>query len=202
MENSIKRSIIDQGLQLETFLQAIVAYAAGNLGYVGYLFKDIQEAIENGHDTRLKLLLKLQIVPSEQERLCAFLLRQIKTEVDRQHMEMTDPETKETYPTPVWHAVYLHILGVLAVSREPLALSQIVKYGHIGVDQGYVKEALNRLSQFLICSENRYRLFHQSLAEFLTSDRTRERPETADLFVDPIAWHRRICSSILAKLGL
>jgi hypothetical protein len=202
VEESIIRAVADQSVQLEAFLQAVVASAAGNLGYVAALFNEIQAAIAARDDQRLALLLQLKVLPCGLESLYAFFLRRIKVSVARECIELNDPDTGETYVEAVWPTVYHPILGALAVAMEPLDLELIERLGGIRAERVWVSEALERLGQLLMHIGNHYSLYHHTLADFLTSARTREQPEYADLFVDPIIWHSRICSTILAKMGL
>ena len=61
---------------------------------------------------------------------------------------------------------------------EPIDLDLLMRLGGIRAERVWVSGALDRLLQFLDMQDCRYRLYHATLAEFLTADKTRD---TADL---------------------
>ncbi|MCZ7567021.1 MAG: hypothetical protein M5U01_00275 [Ardenticatenaceae bacterium] len=174
------------------FAAAAVAKAGGNLGYLDALARGIDQALTHPDDKALRALLALRELPDELEGLYAFFLQQLKAGVSRQSVEVEDPESGEVHYLPAWPAVYRRLLGVLAVALAPLAPAQIKALGGIAAGQKYLTEALDRLRQFLDVMNGRYRLYHATVAEFLTAAGTREHTDTADLYVDPIRWHRQI----------
>lgn len=78
-----------------------------------------------------------------------------------------------------WEKNYLPILGVLAVSYEALNRKQIADFARVEVT--YVDRIISHLKQFLDetkdRTENRYRIFHLTFAEYLLdSKRNQEYP--------------------------
>src|SRR5262249_48439015 len=59
-------------------------------------------------------------------------------------------------------------------------------------------EALEELGQFLERRSGRVRLYHATLAQFLTADSTRDNDKYQDLYQDAAKWHRRIVLAIRA----
>ena len=82
---------------------------------------------------------------------------------------MEDPKSGESYIVSVWSAVYKRVLSVLAVALEPLSIEELMSLGGISADRDYVIDAVDQLSQFLDYVNDRYRLYHATLPEFLTS---------------------------------
>src|SRR4029453_2980706 len=103
-----------------------------------------------------------------------------------------DAETGEIYDKPVWPVLYSRVLGVLSVAMEPLDLDLIERLGEIRAERPSVVQALEHLLQFLEVTNNRYRFYHVTVLEFLTSDRTAAKADTADLYQNPHQWHQAI----------
>jgi hypothetical protein len=183
-----------RALDPETFAAHAVAKAEGNFLYLTALFQGIEQAHEQGQRQHLDRLLELHDVPHGLEGLYAFFLRLIRDQVDGQRVELAGDDTpfqKASY-LPAWEGLYIPILGILAVAREPLTLPQIRSLGGIQVDEDYVRGAFSRLRQFLSGAGGHYRLYHSTLPEFLTALRTRStHPEC---YFNPSKWHRRIAS--------
>ena len=182
----------EQGIK--EFSDKAVEKADGNIGYLDALARGIDQAIARQDDQALREMLALRELPDNIEGLYAFFLHQIKAGVEKQSVGVEDPANGEVHYVPAWPAVYNRILGVLAVAFEPLTLSQIKNLGDIATDWEYLTQAVDRLHQFLDLSENRHRLYHATLPEFLTAAHTREQTESADLYIDPLRWHKRIAN--------
>jgi hypothetical protein len=181
------------GVDLEPFARKATDRANGNLGYLSALARGISQALTQKGSTTLLDLLKLEVLPAELEGLYAFFLDQIKTRVSNSHAEFRDPDTGQTLYLPMWPTVYDRILGVLSVAMEPLDYDLLVQLAEIRVERAWVVPAFEDLSQFLEINENRYRLYHSTLAEFLTSENTRRNFATQCLYQDAHQWHGRIC---------
>jgi hypothetical protein len=171
--------------------------AHGNLGYLDALARGIDQAIADASTQTLQALLALDALPAALGGLHAFFLNQIKVSVARERIELTDPETGETYDKPIWPTVYHPILGALAVAMEPLELDVIIRLGGIRADRVWVESALDRLLQFLDTVDGRYRFYHATVGEFLTAETTSDNsdPGLRALYQDRAAWHRRIAAS-------
>jgi tetratricopeptide (TPR) repeat protein len=182
-------------IDAEAVVAQLVEKAEGNFLYLAALFRGIEQELVFGHEQYLDSLVQLRDLPNGLEGLYAFFLSLIRDQVVGQRVELATPEdslsTHAGY-LPAWEGLYLPILGILAVARDSLTLPQIRNLGGIRADDDYVRGALERLGQFLGEKSGRYRLYHGTFPEFLTSSRTRERHP--DFYRDPLTWHRRIAS--------
>jgi archaellum biogenesis ATPase FlaH len=176
----------------KTFAKEATDKAYGNLGYLDALARGIDQATRSDNHAALQALLSLKELPGDLEELYAFFLHQIKAAVSRERVELKDPETGETYDKPIWPAVYDRILGVLVVAMEPLDLDLLARLGGSRVERSWVGNALDRLLQFLDVIDNCYRFYHATVAEFLTSEKTRSNPATTDLYQDGKQRHHQI----------
>jgi hypothetical protein len=99
------------------------------------------------------------------------------------HMRAAAPERFEQRQRPV--------LSVLAVSREPVGLSQLCEW--TGLPAGHVRAVLDEWQEFLNevdrpAGGRAYRLYHRSFGEFLEAEASLR------------AYHERIAETALAKL--
>jgi hypothetical protein len=185
-------SLEQMGQESGEFSFRAIAKANDNIGYLDALARGIDQTIGSGNEAALVELLSLHSLPDHLEGLYAFFLRQVRAAVDRQSVEIDD--AGEVHYAPAWPAVYKRALGALAVAREPLTLGQIKSLGGVAANEDYLSEALNQLLQFLSVVNGHHRFYHASVGEFLTAQETRENPETADLYVDPVRWHGQIAN--------
>jgi hypothetical protein len=175
------------------FAEKTAAKADGNLGYLDALARGIDHALASDNSLTLMALLSLEALPVNLEGLYAFFLNQIKVAVKDQVVPVgRNSETKKRVYRSVWMEVYRPILGVLAVAFEPSTLIQLKALGGIAVGLEDVGEAVARMKQFLDCLEGRYRLYHSTVGEFLTAQKTAEQVESADLYLDAEEWHRNV----------
>lgn len=180
--------------QQQAFIERAVERSNGNLGFLDALGRALDSALAQADEAGALRLLSLQAVPAGLNALHAHLLRQVWEVVRQERVEMRDLESGEIFYLNAWTALYLKILGVLAVAREPLTPDQILSLGGISALSDELPSALQRLTQFCDLVGNRYRLYHASLAEFITAENTHQDPATLDLYVDANAWHTRITS--------
>jgi len=190
-EEALAQELAQAKIDGKGFAQRAYDKARGNLGYLDALARSIDQALARQDSKTLRDLLSLEELPADLNGLYAFFLHQIKGGVAEEHIVGRDSNGK-TYSTEVWPAVYMPVLGLLAVAAEPLESELIVKLGDIAVDFKWISPALNRLRQFLDVIDGRYRLYHATMAEFLTDAKTRDNTETHDLHQDAQQWHRRI----------
>jgi hypothetical protein len=176
------------------FVEQAVMRANGNLGFLDALGRALDSALARGDEAGARLLLSLHSVPAGLDALHAHLLRQVWEAVRDERVEMRDPASGETFYLRAWTALYQKILGVLAAAFEPLSLDQIRFLGGLSSLAAELPSALQRLTQFCDLVGGHYRLYHASLAEFLTAEDTRQKPEIQDLYVDAAAWHARIAA--------
>jgi hypothetical protein len=180
--------------QQQAFIERAVERSNGNIGFLDALGRALDSAMAQADEAGALRLLSLQTLPAGLNALHAHLLRQVWEVVHHERVEMRDLDSGETFYLNAWTALYLKILGVLAVAREPLTPDQILSLGGISALSDELPSALQRLTQFCDLVDNRYRLYHASLAEFITAESTRQNPATLDLYVDGNAWHSRIAS--------
>jgi hypothetical protein len=180
--------------RVDAFLGQAVTKANGNIGYLDALGRAVDQAVALGDSVLLKQALELSLLPNSLEGLYAFFLQQIKDVAGRKSVELEDPRSGERRYLSVWPAVFQRVLGVLSVAREPLTLGQIRAIGGIDVVSEYLLEAMAYLRQFLDYNReaDRYRLYHTTLAEFLTAESTGRDPATRAFYQDSARWHRRI----------
>jgi hypothetical protein len=192
-EPSLAALLANESLQ-QAFIERAVERSNGNLGFLDALGRALDSALAQADDAGALRLMSLQSVPAGLNALHAHLLRQVWEAVRRERVEMRDLESGETFYLNAWTALYMKILGVLAVALEPLTPDQVRSLGGISALSDELPSALQRLTQFCDLVGNRYRLYHASLAEFITAESTRQNPTTLDLYVDANAWHTRIAS--------
>jgi hypothetical protein len=115
-----------------------------------------------------------------------------KNAISWQSVSVEDPSTHEIHLLPSWPAVYERVLGVLSVAREPLTIEQLGRFGAIAASRDYIVWAIDWLRQFLDTVDHRFRLYHNTVAEFLSSSNTLNQADTQDLYADPLRWHRQM----------
>jgi hypothetical protein len=185
----------------DDFVDQVVQKADGNIGYLDAVARGLDQASKSEDKETMQQLVALQELPSDVEGLYAFFLRQIKTAVRRHGVEMEDPSSGEFYVIPVWAAVYKRVLGTLAVAFEPLSILEIKELGRISADSVYVTDTVDHLSQFLDQIAGRYRFYHATLPEFLTSRETLVNQDTSDFHIDAVSWHQRIAKYFWQNYG-
>jgi hypothetical protein len=187
-------ALLDGDSQQQDFVERAVMRSNGNLGFLDALGRALDSTLAQGDEAAARRLLSLQSVPAGLDALHAHLLRQVWETVRDERVEMRDPTSGEVFYVRAWTALYQKIMGVLAAAFEPLSLDQIRILGGLSSLAAELPSALQHLVQFCDLVVGHYRLYHASLAEFLTAEGTRQSPETQDLYVDAAAWHARIAS--------
>ena len=180
---------------VDSFTENAVAKADGNFQYLAALFRGI-EGFGLDEQESVDQLIRLQEVPADLGELYAFFLGRIRQRVVNQDIPVPgrSPADEPRY-LPAWEGVYLPLLGVLAVAREPLTAAQLAAFARPDIQQRWLTEALGRLDQFLDREDRLYRLYHSTLPEFLTAEVTRKLH--SNVGVDPFEWHRGIAAFYL-----
>jgi len=186
--------VLPEEVDIEGFRERAITKAGGNLGYLDALGRGLDRAIADADRQTITALLGLAELPADLHGLYAFFLHHIKVSVARERVEFTDAETGESYDKPVWPAIHSRILGVLAIAEEPLDLDLIGRLGDIRAERSWLVHGIGQLLQLMDVTNNRYRLYHATVAEFLTDPETDANTKTKDLYQDPIQWHRRIAN--------
>jgi WD40 repeat protein len=212
-EPTIAAALADRGIPAARFRSGAAARAAGNFQYAVALARAIDAAIEHASGRRSRLrgplagrpagqdangeldrLLRLEGVPAGLSELYAFFLALLRDAVEGERVEV-DALGRPGW-APAWPAVYQPLLAVLAVAKAPLGAATLRRLTGVRVPERWLADALERLGQFLLRDEGRYRLYHASLAEFLTAPSTRDLHP--DCFLDPAEWHARIVDLAVA----
>lgn len=183
---------LPQEVDIQGFRERAIKKAGGNLGYLDALGRGLDRAIADSDRQTISALLSLAELPPDLQGLYAFFLHQIKVSLARERVDLTDAETGESYYMPAWPAIHSRILGVLAVAKEPLDLELIARLGNIRAERSWVVRAIGQLQQLMDITNNRYRLYHSTVAEFLTDPATHANAKISDLYQEPIEWHRAI----------
>ena len=202
---AVADALVAHEIAAEDLVAQTVARADGNFQYLAALFRAVEDALEPRADSeeeaerqrRLARLLRLEEVPTGLGELYGFFLALIRDAVGDDRVEAAADASGDTVSLPAWEGLYQPVLGVLAVAREPLTPLQIAYLGAIDVTERWLRGALSRLAQFTEREDDRLRLYHASLAEYLTAPTTRD--SDPDDYLDPGEWHGRIAASAYRK---
>jgi WD40 repeat protein len=175
------------GKEPAAFAADAAVKAEGNLGYLDAIGRALDQAIDQNDAATVRALLSLRELPRELGGLYAFFLNKVQERVTDLKVKVKDPSTGETVYVRVWEGVYLPILGVLSVAFAPLSTQQTHDLGQIDVSLPVTSSHLDRLQNFLDPVRDGYRLYHSSLAEFLSAPQTAET--APGLYCDPTEWH-------------
>jgi hypothetical protein len=158
----------------------------GNFAYLAAYARALRGAIATGVDDAVADLLEVDALPADLGGLYAFFLRTVRRDVELLgQLEVEDGDER----VPAWEGVGQRLLAVLTVARAPVSLEQAIALGSVRVWRSAAASVFERFVPFLDELEPGWRLFHASLAEFLTSDAARAYP---DIAVDADEWNRRI----------
>jgi hypothetical protein len=94
-----------------------------------------------------------------------------------------------------WRTHHRPISGVLAAAQAPLRAEQLAQFVEIG--KQYIADFLMDLQQFLdpvLSGQKQYRLYHQSVTDFLLDEEKAE-----EFWIDPVDVHKRIVSNYQNK---
>jgi len=193
-EAKMAAALAAAGTEAPGFAQRALAVARGNLGYLDAVARGIDGALARRDERALKALLALRELPQEIGGLYAFFLHQIQADIEARNLVVPVTVAGSPRPAyaPAWPELYKPLLSVLAVALQAVTPQQIAAFAAITAGRDHLLDALNRLGQFLDVADDRYRLYHATVAEFLTAAQTRDEPHSTDLYVDPVAWHGAI----------
>jgi len=194
----ISTALLNAGRSPDAFVVELVAKADGNIGYLAALGRAFDQALASTErQSLLKGLLGLERLPDDLAGLFAFFLHSIQNCPGRKDVKVSD-STGRAGLVQAWAETYHPILAVLAVAVEPLTLDQIHALTGKLADRTQVAQTLEWLDQFLDRVGNTYRLYHNTLGEFLTAQTTLTNAQTSDLYVDARAENRRL-ADLLAR---
>jgi hypothetical protein len=161
----------------------------GNFAYLGAYERALRAAVEDGSDSAVDALLRLDLLPQGLGALYAALLRKVRVEISElAALDIEQPTGSGDQVAPAWEGAGRRMLCVLAVARAPVTLEQLMRLGSIRVWRSQADIVLQQLRPFLDEVSGAWRFFHSSVAEFLLRDAASEAP---DLQVDGAEWHQR-----------
>lgn len=191
-QKEVKSILKLTGQSIDDFILLAVDRANGNFSYLDAIGRAVDQSINRKNIIDLRRALDISQMPNTLRGLYAYFLHQIKYNVDNYNIEVEDIETGQKRHLKAWQYLYIPILGILSVAKEPLMHLQIQQFGDLHANERDIIEALTHLRQFLNVENKRYRLFHSTLPEFLTDIITQNESENRDLYVDATEWHRKI----------
>lgn len=177
------------GVDVERFVAGAVDRADGNFLYLATLCRSVESAAAAGRLEELAAIADLDALPSDLADLYAFFLVLIRDRVATRRLPVLDGWV------PAWEALYQPVLGLLTVAKEPLTAQVIAAAALPDTPSRWAREALDTLRPFLELTERGYQLYHATLAEYLSSARTRD--SHPDLYLEPAEWHRMLGAAAL-----
>ena len=188
-------------LSRQEFVDEAVKKADGNLGYLDALGRVLDQTLAlPGGAAELPEFLALRRLPASMQELYAFFLHRVKNGPGSKDVKVRDPISGRSGLVEAWAEVFSPLLGLLAVAAEPLTLDQLWKLTGTLADRAYVEQAAGWLGEFMDRPDGRYRLYHSTLAEFLTAPGTQADPESAGLYHDPLQTHRQVAEALAWQL--
>jgi hypothetical protein len=151
-------------MQSQTFIDQITTTSQGNFLYLVWLLPAIEERVQRFDS--------LEALPMGLDGIYRDFLR-------------TRTVGKDILQ---WRTHHRPILGVLAAAQAPLRAEQLAQFVEIG--KQYIADFLMDLQQFLdpvLSGQKQYRLYHQSVTDFLLDEEKAE-----EFWIDPVDVHKRI----------
>ncbi|HWF87929.1 MAG TPA: hypothetical protein VN659_03815, partial [Pyrinomonadaceae bacterium] len=171
-------------------VDSLARAAQGNFAYLTAYARALRAAIATEDKEQLKELLAFESLPSGLLQLYAAFARRMRQQIDALgQLEIASPRGAGDEFTPAWEGVGQRLLGVLTVAFAPLSLKQLMALGSIRVWESNARNVLQTLRPFLDETSAGWKLFHPSLAEFLT---TADEHDAGDVAVNAPEWHSRI----------
>lgn len=162
----------------DLFIKELEDKAAGNFLYLRSVVRAIEEALANPEKAGwLPGLLRVEDLPGELEKLYDYFLFSIVTWIEK------------SFGQQAWRSFLRPLLGVLAVAREPLYLSQLTAItGLVEEDLG---DLLRELRQFVEPVEGQaaFRIFHTSFADYLL-----DAESNTEYRIEASKWHRQVAN--------
>ena len=190
----------------ENFRRELLARWRGNFQYLAaYLHaveqaggalrqRDLTDPERHALDRMMRRLLDLSALPTGLYELYAFFIALIRDSIADSRFPVSGPDGGSAGWVPAWPGLYWPIISLLTIARAPLTTAQITELAGLACEPHWVADAVSRLRQFLARVDDRYSLFHPSVAEFLG-----EREAPTETRVDTRAWHRRLVAGALAR---
>ncbi|MBT2467723.1 hypothetical protein J7E97_07525 [Streptomyces sp. ISL-66] len=179
------------GLYPDAFHRDVVRRAGGNFLYLSTYARALAGAVTAADRGLTARLLDLAELPHGLTGLYAYFVETARADLGSLGMlEVREPRGPADTLTPAWEGVGQPLLGVLAVAREPLTVEQLTALAGLRVWPRAVRNVLARVRWLLDERDGRTSLYHASIGEFLTAERTRH--DHPDSWIDAVEWHQRI----------
>ena len=197
----VAQALADAGTSSDDFARDAVRKADGNIGYLDAIGRAIDWAEQRREPAAtIAALLALDELPEDLRGLYAFFLHQLRATMSQRVIKVEDPSTGRSALLDVWSEVLWPILEVLCVATQPLNLDELAGLTGTLARRAELTVALDQLAHLLDESEDhRYRLYHATLVEYLTSPRAAGEPAD-DLYLDPVAAHTGLAARIRSRL--
>ena len=149
-----------------SWVDTAVSVADGNLGYLDMLARTIDQAIAEQQTKSILAFLSLRETPDALITLFNYFFSQIKEATNKERIEIED-ETGTVSYLSVWPTVYEPLLTVLATANEPLTFAQLHQQSKMQAGSEFTAAALDQLTPFLDHLNERYKLYHPALKDYL-----------------------------------
>jgi hypothetical protein len=169
----LKERLVAQGMLLETFVERVTTASCGNFLYLIWLLPAIADGTQRFD--------ALEALPRGLDGIYREFLRTRKVGSDEER----------------WRNQYRPAIGVLAAARAALTLDQVVSFASL--NKQAARDLLRDIAQFLnhgLAEQGQYRLYHQSVADFLDDD---ER--AGEFWIDLGTVHQQIANRCLNRYG-
>ena len=179
---ALRPRLAARGSSPRLLARQIARRAEGNFLYLVMWGRALQHAQDRGDDDRVDALTDLSALPAGLEAIYEYFLVLLRDTVSLRE----GPGWRRT-----WNEMYRPLLAVLAVAQAPLTIKSLgLLTGHV-----HVAEALTDLAQFLDSDGQGTRLYHISLAEFLTNH------SWSDWHVDAAESHYDVALRMIGQYG-
>jgi hypothetical protein len=185
-DQDLELALKNAGVELEDFMDDLLAKAAGNFLYLESVLTGIQVAASDpAKRESLVALLRVNELPDDLGDLYDHFL----TYIVRWTEQKMGPRAWREYLQP--------FLGVLAVAQEPLTETQVLAF--TGLERQDLIDLRRDLQQFIRYDTSRspsYRIYHTSMAEYLL-----DADQNDDYWIDGQVSHARISTYYWTTYG-
>lgn len=185
-----------RGMLLDQFHREVVRRARGNFLYLASYARALRHAAGND-DELASQLVSLDGLPSGIEGLYAKFVTMVRRDLRALKIDASQREAQAA-PTE-WEALGQPLLGVLTVVQAPVLVDQLTVFAGIRRPREDVERVLRTLRWLLEAHGERLALFHESIAEFLAGEQTRQ--QYPNCHIVETYWHTRIVTHYRAGAG-
>jgi hypothetical protein len=170
---TLRSRLTKEAVEADAFVERVIEASQGNFLYLVWLLRSVEEGTQQFDS--------LETLP---EGLDGIYREFLRTRAPGEDIR-------------VWRERYRPLLGVLAAAQAPLTTDQLVAFTEL--DKQMVKDVLDDVQQFLDpigAGENRHRLYHQSVIDFLKDER-----RAGEFWIEDSIPHRIIAEHYLQAWG-